>query len=282
MPTGRLVSLFWADEPDTLQASISDQTTGWPFVNTAIAYDVVDSTSDRAADLVREGRCALPLVVWARTQTQGRGRGTHEWWSDTGSLTLTLAIDPLVHGLTVENEPKLALATAVAVIEALNELELGSPSLGIRWPNDLEAEGRKLGGILPESLETPHGRRILVGIGLNVHTNLAAAPAEVRPMATSLSALLAKPLDESISERLIRVLLGHFASILQRLALDEPALACQWGQLDLLREKWVRVDLGTHQVAGWGQGIDHNGALCLDDGQRLLRLFGGQVIRDHS
>ena len=60
------------------------------------------------------------------------------------------------------------------MIEALDELELGSPSLGIRWPNDLEADGRKLGGILPERLETPHGRRVLIGIGLNVQTNLAA------------------------------------------------------------------------------------------------------------
>jgi BirA family transcriptional regulator, biotin operon repressor / biotin---[acetyl-CoA-carboxylase] ligase len=258
------------------------ETTGWPFVNTAVVYDIVDSTSDRAAELVREGVCTLPLAVWARTQTRGRGRSGHAWWSDAGSLTLTLAIDPVVHGLTVENEPKLALATAVAVIDALNELEMGSPSLGIRWPNDLEADGRKLGGILPESLETPEGRRVLVGIGLNVHTNLAAAPAEVRPMATSLSALLAKPLDESISERLIRVLLGHFASILQRLASTDPELGCQWARLDLLREKWVTVDLGTHQIAGWGQGIDQNGALCLDDGQKPLRIFGGRVIRNHS
>ena len=83
-------------------------------------------------------------------------------------MTFTLAIDPLAHGLTAEIEPRLALATAVAVIEALDELELGSPSLGIRWPNDLEAGGRKLGGILPERVETPRGHRILIGIGLNV------------------------------------------------------------------------------------------------------------------
>ncbi len=257
-------------------------TTGWPFVNSAVAYDIVDSTSNRAAELVREGCCTLPLLVWAREQTQGRGRSTHEWWSDAGSLTLTLAIDPVVHGLTVENEPKLALATAVAVIEALNELELGSPSLGIRWPNDLEADGRKLGGILPENLETPHGRRILIGIGLNVHTNLAAAPAEVRVMATSLAALQAKPLDAFISGRILPVLLVRFESVLHRLAVGEPALACQWDRLDLLREKWVRVDLGTHHVAGWGRGIDHDGALCLDDGQKPLRIFGGRVIRNHS
>ncbi len=253
--------------------------TGLPFVKTTVAYDAVDSTSDRAAELVREGHCTLPLLVWSRTQTRGRGRGPHQWWSDTGSLTFTVAIDPLEHGLTVENEPKLALATAVAVVEALNELDLGSQSLGIRWPNDLEAEGRKLGGFLPERLETAHGRRILMGIGLNVHTNLAAAPAEVRAIATSLALLQAKPIDESSSRQLLAAILARFDSLLACLALDDPALANKWHQLDLLREKWVRVDLGTHQVAGWGQGIDAQGALCLHDGQQPYRLFGGQVLR---
>ena len=99
-------------------------------------------------------------------------------------------------------------------------------------------------------------------------------------MATSLAAAKTEDFDGSITERLIPAFLGHFESVLRRLTLGEPALACQWARLDLLREKWVRVDLGTHQVAGWGQGIDPDGALCLDDGKQSLRLFGGQVIRD--
>jgi BirA family biotin operon repressor/biotin-[acetyl-CoA-carboxylase] ligase len=253
----------------------------WPFVNTTVAYDVVDSTSDRAAELLRAGQVALPLVVWARTQTQGRGRGSHPWWSDEGSLTFTLAIDPAGHGLTVENEPKLALATAVAVIDALDQLELGAPSIGIRWPNDLEAQGRKLGGILPELVETEHGRRILIGIGLNVRTNLDAAPAEIRAMATSLAAVVRKPLDDDVATRkVLPAILGHLESVLARLSAGDPALSRQWNRLDLLRERWVRVDLGTRMVAGRGQGIDDQGALCLDDGRETVRIVGGQVIRE--
>jgi biotin-(acetyl-CoA carboxylase) ligase len=101
-------------------------------------------------------------------------------------------------------------------------------------------------------------------------------------MATSLAALHAVPLDGPIIERIIPAFLGQFESVLRRLARGEPALARQWDRLDLLREQWVRVDLGTHQVAGRGQGIDQNGALCLVDGQQKLRLFGGRVIRNHS
>ena len=224
---------------------LDHETSAWPFVNTTVAYDIVDSTSDRAAQIVRDGRVRLPLAVWARIQTQGRGRGRHEWWSDPGSLILTLAIDPAMHRLTVDNEPKLALATAVALIEALNKLELGSPSIGIRWPNDLEADGRKLGGILPERVETEQGHRILIGIGLNVRTDLGVAPAEVRAMATSLAMLHGKPLGEAVLNQLMPAIFDRFESVIERLATGDRELFAEWSRLDLLRDKWVTIDQGA-------------------------------------
>jgi BirA family transcriptional regulator, biotin operon repressor / biotin---[acetyl-CoA-carboxylase] ligase len=244
-----------------------------------LAYDEVDSTSDCAAALIREGNVDLPMVVWARHQTRGRGRGSHSWWSDVGSLTFTLAIDPDAHGLAVESEPKLALATAVAVIDALNELGFGTESLGIRWPNDLEADGRKLGGILPERIEAEGGHRILVGVGLNVLTDLANAPAEVRQMATSLTAIHPSTRDEQVLPRVLAAILGHFECVLKSLVDGDPELAIRWNGLDLLRDRWVSVDLGTRIVAGRGCGIDPDGALCLDEGAERHRLFGGQVLR---
>jgi BirA family biotin operon repressor/biotin-[acetyl-CoA-carboxylase] ligase len=251
----------------------------WPFVRALIAVEEVDSTSDHAAGLVRAGSVALPMAVWARRQTRGRGRGSHSWWSDAGSLLFTLALDPVAHGLAIESEPKLALAAVVAIIDALYELDLGGSSLGIRWPNDLEADGRKLGGLLPERVETPEGHCILIGVGLNVLTDLNAAPADVRAMATSLAAISARPLTEPLLPRLLAAILGQFATVLARLVDCDPELADRWSRLDLLRDRWVRVDVGTRIVAGRGRGIDPQGALCLDDGRQRLRLFGGQVLR---
>ncbi len=251
----------------------------WPFVRELLEFEVLDSTSDLAALHVRDGNVQLPLAVWARTQTRGRGRGSNRWWSDAGSLTFTLAIDPRAHDLTVDSEPKLALATAVAVIDALSALDLGNPALGIRWPNDLEVGGRKLGGILPERIETGQGHRILIGVGINVLTSLADAPEEIQPMATSLTALHASQLGEQLLPRLLWSILQQFESVLGRLAKRDPALADQWNRLDLLRDQWVRVDLGTRIVVGVGRGIDAEGALCLDDGGQQLRLVGGQVLR---
>jgi BirA family biotin operon repressor/biotin-[acetyl-CoA-carboxylase] ligase len=267
---------------DTPAPSSAGAKPGWPFVRTLAAYDVVDSTNDRAAALVRAENAELPLAVWARRQTRGRGRDGHTWWSDSGSLTFTLAIDPAAHCVSLDDEPKLALATAVAVIDALFELGLESPSLGIRWPNDLEAAGRKLGGILPERLESPHGNRILIGVGLNVTTNLLDAPDAVRAMATSLSALHAGAFDRELPLRLLSSILRQFAIVLDRLVTGDPRPALRWDQLDLLRGRWVRVDQGARIVAGRGQGIDFSGALWLDDGRARFPVFGGRVLRPTS
>ncbi len=246
-----------------------------------VALDEVDSTSDRAAHLVRSETVALPLCVCARRQTRGRGRGTHSWWSDSGSLTFTVAIDPLAHGLASESEPKLALAMAVAVIAALTELGFDSPALGIRWPNDLEADGRKLGGILPERIETearasrPDRRR-----AQRARRTRRLCPAEVRRMATSLSASIVWSRGRaSTAPRLLAAILDRFRSVLGRLVEGDPTLPREWNRLDLLRDEWVTVDLGPRIVAGRGCGIDADGALVLDDGAGHHRVFGGRVLR---
>jgi BirA family transcriptional regulator, biotin operon repressor / biotin---[acetyl-CoA-carboxylase] ligase len=250
-----------------------------PFVRTLIERDVVDSTSDLARQLIVAGATELPFGVWARRQTLGRGRGAHRWWSDPGSLTFTIALEPGAHALRIEHEPRLALATAVAIIEAILLLGLSEPP-GIRWPNDVEVGGRKLGGILPERLETPMGPRLLIGIGLNVSSRLVDAPAEIQRMATSLADLRPPPVPSGEVERLLHVILGGFASVLDRLAHDDPALPARWETLDTLRDRRVQVDLGPRVVTGVGQGIDPEGALCLDTEEGPLRLFGGRVLRD--
>ena len=259
-----------------------DDAFDWPFVKTILVYDVIDSTSDRAADLVREGRTQLPLIVWARSQTRGRGRGRHEWFSDTGSLTFTVAIDPTAYGLRAEIEPRLALATALAVIEALVELGVGHSSLGIRWPNDLEAMGRKLGGILPERVETAAGHRILIGIGLNVWTDLSHAPYDVSALATSLAALAGRKYDEGTLHRLIPAILRQFEAVLGRLVAGDPSLTEQWQRLDLLRNTWVRVECGPLLVCGLAKGIDADGSLCVIEGLEQRQIAGGTVLRDSA
>ena len=222
----------------------------------------------------------LPFGVWARRQTQGRGQRRNAWWSDEGSLTFTLALDPVAHGLRLDQEPRLALATAVSLIEAVSAMGLVDPGIGVRWPNDVELGARKLGGILPERVETETGDRILIGVGLNVATRTDLAPPAVARMATSLSALQPSPLSDETVPNFLEAFLRRFPVDLARLAADDPGLADQWARLDVLRDCPIRVALGPRTLIGTARGIDPHGALIVEDGRETHHLFGGQVLRE--
>jgi BirA family biotin operon repressor/biotin-[acetyl-CoA-carboxylase] ligase len=245
-----------------------------PFVRTLVERSELESTSDLARTLLESPSIELPLAVRARRQTKGRGRGDNAWWSDDGSLTITLAIDPAPLGLRPELEPRIALASAVAVVETLAPLV----PLVIRWPNDLEVGGRKLGGILPERIETSLGVRVLIGIGLNVETRLDNAPPAIRRMAVSLREVAGEaPLE---MDALFGRLLEQVGSVLERLARDDAALADRWRQLDALRGRLVRIDVGTRTITGIASGIDAEGALLVATERETIRLFGGRVLRE--
>ena len=253
-----------------------------PFVRTMARLPSVDSTNDRACSMLLEESIELPLLVWADRQTQGRGRGENRWWSDEGSLTFTIALEPETHGLRLEQEPRLALMTAVAVIEAVTALGMIDPGIGVRWPNDIEVQGRKLGGILPERVLARAGHCMLIGVGLNVLTRIDQAPPEIQLLAASLQDFQPEPLDSSFLAGFLAAVLKQFERALNRLAVDDPGLAERWDQLNLLRGKLVRVVLGPKVISGRVHEIDQQGALNLHDGTQMHRLFGGQVLRDPS
>jgi BirA family biotin operon repressor/biotin-[acetyl-CoA-carboxylase] ligase len=246
-----------------------------PFISTWIKRDVVDSTNNLAINLLAAGDVACPLLVTATTQTRGRGRARRSWWSDSGSLTFTVAIDPAAHGLQAEHEPRVALAVAVAVIDAVASW-LPPEGAGIRWPNDVEIGKRKLGGILPERVETPRGARLAIGIGLNVLTRFEGAPAEVRELAASLAEFSASPLE---LEPILRLILAELGPALRLLAHDDPGLADRWNRLDSLRDRTVRLDVGTRIIRGIARGIDPTGALLVESDGVVVPHHGGQVLR---
>ena len=138
------------------------------FVRAILRFDELDSRATWP-DAFEKEPLDTPALIWAERQTRGRGQRDNTWWSDEGSLTATLVLDPRAIGLTLARESRVAMTIASAVVEAIEELYPDCHP-GLRWPNDIEILKRKLGGILPERVETPEGTRLLVGIGLNVRT----------------------------------------------------------------------------------------------------------------
>ncbi|OJW12377.1 MAG: biotin--[acetyl-CoA-carboxylase] ligase [Planctomycetales bacterium 71-10] len=252
----------------------------WPFVREVLIFDELESTSTAAKVMVlAEPARPAPFAVWARRQTRGRGQRTNAWWSDEGSLTFTLVLDPAEYGVRPDQQPRIALTTAVVLIEAVAALGWRDPGLGVRWPNDVEVDGRKIAGILPERIETPAGDRILIGIGVNVATRTDLAPPEVARMAASLGSFQPEPLRVDDLPIYLAAALERFPAALRRLADDDPTLAAAWAGLDLLLGRPVRAAVGPRNLVGTGRGIDPEGALRLDDGREVHRLFAGRILR---
>jgi BirA family biotin operon repressor/biotin-[acetyl-CoA-carboxylase] ligase len=254
-------------------------TDGW----TLIRLDEVESTNDLARKLALDpdDSPALPLVLRADRQTRGRGRGSNSWWSDPGSLTFSVLLDPLAVGLEDRHTPLCSLATAVAVIETVRPI-LDRGDLGLRWPNDVEVDGRKIAGILPERINGPRGPRLIIGIGLNVRTDLGEGPEEVRRMAASLQDFVGSPFSAEDQDLILTLLLDQLDAHLMALAHDDPGLSRHWAALDQLRDAPVRVDLGGEVVEGIGAGIRPDGGLLIRTEASVRVVHGGRVLRNES
>lgn len=127
--------------------------------------DVTGSTND---DLLEAGKHGAPhgTGLAARAQTAGRGRRGHKWDSTAGNLLLSIVLRPCVNPAKYSG---LAAVSGLAVLEALEKQGLAN-EIRLKWPNDLIARGRKLGGILVEAARDNEGKPFAVcGIGVNVN-----------------------------------------------------------------------------------------------------------------
>ena len=129
---------------------------------------VVDVTGSTNDDLLEAGKQGAPhgTGLAARAQTAGRGRRGHKWDSTAGNLLLSIVLRPCVDPAKYSG---LAAVSGLAVLEALKKQGLAN-EIGLKWPNDLVARGRKLGGILVEAARDNEGKPFAVcGIGVNVN-----------------------------------------------------------------------------------------------------------------
>ncbi|MFN6572605.1 biotin--[acetyl-CoA-carboxylase] ligase [Dendronalium sp. ChiSLP03b] len=124
-------------------------------------FESVSSTNQILWDLLHQGAEAGSVVI-ATQQTAGRGQWGRQWISHTGGLYLSVAIAPK---LEASASHQLTLASAWGIAAQLRQCGV---SVGIKWPNDLVLEGRKLGGILTET-KVSHGQiaQAVIGVGIN-------------------------------------------------------------------------------------------------------------------
>ena len=239
------------------------------FVRHVELHDEILSTNDRALILARQDGLALPALVVARQQTGGRGRGRKHWWSADGALTYSLLLDPIAVGVAPARWPQLSLAAGVAVCDALMPFAPRA-DIGVKWPNDVFVDQRKVCGILIESPAggLPAKGRLVVGIGVNVNNSWDAAPQE----AGNGVALCDITGRRHELQAVLIGLLGAFAKRFEQLRDHAAELPRAWQRLDLLAGKSVVLDSERGRIAGPCRGIAADGALVIEtpDGQKAF------------
>lgn len=228
----------------------------------------IDSTMERARELAAAAATTLPALVMADVQTAGRGRRGARWWQAPGSLAASIVLDERSAGAVVQ--PAWSLACGVALAEALAACEPAIDAL-VRWPNDVEANGRKIAGIL---LETAAGGRVILGIGVNTTGRLEEAPEQLRDRLTTVVDLTGRPLDR---ERLVIDFFPRFTALVQAMQDDPLALVCRYRPRCALDGRPVTVYRGQETVAGMCRGIDADGALLVDTGSGRVAVASGSL-----
>src|SRR5437870_5523689 len=231
--------------------------------------DSVPSTNDLVLARIRSGSAAAGEVYVARRQPGARGRMGRRWAAEEGGLWFTAAM-PL-HG---QHPGWAGMLAALAVCQALDEFGLRA---GVKWPNDVVIERKKLAGVLVESVA---GRELAaVGVGLNVSNPLPVDPA--RPPAIWLPTSVAEAGARGTSagpvpggravdpQALLAPILARLGDLWQRWEAGRLAeLQEAWSERDVCRGHAVR--LLPDGPRGVADGIDGTGAL-------RVRLPGGQI-----
>ncbi len=241
--------------------------------------DETGSTNDHAKSLVMSG-AEEGLVVVARCQRCGRGRYGRSWCSPPGGLYVTFVIRPR---LSVEMAPLLGLLVGCAVVAAVERTT--GINIRLKWPNDLQVRGRKVGGILSE-LVVNEGRSplVLVGLGLNVNTPVGDLPPEIQSLATTL-------LQESgMTTDLDRLLAAICEDIDLRLSQVDSEksyrmIIDEWKRVSDTLGRTVRVKLPEGDLVGMAVDIIADGSLVLQvsAGERVTIRYGEVTqLRDMS
>ena len=233
-------------------------------------YEALSSTMDEARRLADDGRPEGTVVI-AEEQTAGRGRFDRGWVSLRGDdLLFSVILRPQVEELPYVNmAATLAVSGAIATLTGL--------SLAIKWPNDVRIGGRKVCGTLIEtSMESERVGYAVVGMGLNVNSDLSRHP-DIVETATSLAVETGRRLDRTTVLAEVLKRLGDLYGEVR----NGRSLTKEWAaQLETLG-KDVRVRWRDQVCEGLAREVDEQGNLVIanDDGSTVTVVAGEVTLR---
>ncbi len=237
-------------------------------------FETIDSTNEEAKRLIASGQVDFSFaVIWSKSQSKGRGRTGKQWLSPAGNLyvSLLMKID-----YNVRTASQISFIAAHALGEVISPLLAAGYKLHYKWPNDVLIDGKKLAGILLESVVGAKEKNRLEWLIVGVGVNIEEIPKDLPIPATSLENcgitgvsakdLLTKFVDSFNSERSIWENQG-FSSV-----------KAAWLDRAYKIGEPIKIKLGANEFSGIFHGINDGGDLeLLVDGKTKL-ISSGEVF----
>jgi len=239
-----------------------------------IELEEIDSTNSYLKKRIESLSSKLPVLVTARLQTMGRGRDTRTWTSiPGGGLYSSFGFKLKTH----ENFHLLSLTVGIGVIETLEEVS--GLKFGLKWPNDVFFDSRKIAGILVENTISRDNIYCIAGIGINLNHTLEDFPVDIKEKATSLKIVSGDKNGYSI-ESVNRILSEKLFLWLEKMKRGENAeIIHEVNRLSaFLLDKPIsfHVSASGEPVRGIYKGINPDGGVIVEreNGENVLFYSG--------
>ena len=233
-------------------------------------HNIIDSTNDylmrRIPNHIQNGQVCI-----AEYQSAGRGRRGRQWVSPFGSHLYMSLYWLLEQGMTAA----MGLSTVVALAVSDAVKALYSIQVELKWPNDIYINGVKLAGILIDLEGSPHEScHVVIGIGLNVNMPNKSGVQVDQPWTDLQQHTSAKIDRNTLIAKIIECLFFRLNEH-KKNGLDN--VVAQWNAQDYFYNKRVKLITGINETEGICKGINNQGALLLENNNKLTPIYGGEV-----
>ena len=246
------------------------------FVQRICSYDLIDSTNTEAKKLAENGAVNGTLVI-AEQQDAGKGRRGRSWVSPKGSgIWMTYILRPEILPAKASMLTLVAALAVAAGIQKICEQNHAAVECRIKWPNDIVINGKKIVGILTEMSANPDAvNYVVIGIGINVHTN--SFDASIAATASSIDRETGKYIQRSELVALVSCYLQEYYEIFLKTG-DLTGLIDEYDQMLVNIGREVRIIDPGRERTGIARGIDTQGELLVEreDGT-IETVFSGEV-----
>lgn len=239
-----------------------------------ISFEEIATTNNeakrRAADGAPEG-----TIVVSEVQVTGKGRLNRSFFCPRGGIWFSVILRPR---FLPQDAPKCTLLAAVAVVRAMRDIGFDA---GIKWPNDILYDGKKLTGILTEmSAEMDRINYVVIGIGINANISAESFPDDIKDKATSISAHIGEIDRIGFFQKLLNYFENLYMEVQQH---GFGEMLREWRKLSVTLGQEINVIGFEETFAGKAIDIDDDGALLVETADGVRRVLAGDVsIRPHK